>query len=475
MSYEDRIYMLYGGACISPSRSGIGIPVFTSYPENNLFVCSTDLHLKVKSFQLMQHFEQGVVPFSMDEMNDLKQVQVCEADLLPIIVFDNNKMRLFLGDDIVGVRREILDSFNLDNKVIVDLLSQIDSIINQLNSLKLKEDLEPHEARKRIVPRPARFWLDKVIGRLIDSDLKSQEISAADRTNVRAELLAWADEIAEYSTSPIFGYFVDIINKVDSRGIYTEDIIACVLTVRMYGTIARKDKTLDLIRMFREKYNRGPVGILEEIVGNEKHSLRNRAISAIDGYHQVVRDMIKSFKFNPNRDVDVGNILLTTFLLDRERQWPDDILKTIEDYKDYHHIKLRENIAQRADNIDLLNKLKIRRLKETKIFQNLKFEEDQKINNNSKSPLKSGSRDKVIDISVLRDKFDKEILDIRKEIDISNNSIRNCIKYIDLSNKMLFLKRKYGNFYERFMIIDLDEIGLNESFVNNLSTNYVLD
>jgi hypothetical protein len=325
---------------VSGSKNGICIPLFIKRPENFYYIPTTNNNLEIQGFQVCLDFERKIRGIPHESID---KTQYIKGDTLPIILISNDEIKIISGDNILDIEAKL--ERDSSDEISQEALANIRYLIASnpgVTDFRQQNSFWP--MREEEIPKPvgARLWLDKVVQEL--EYIPNHKINDIEkiRGEVRLSLLAWAQELAEHATSPIFYHFVSAVTKAHRMGVYTEDLMATAILKRVSENIARKDRIVDLIRDFRDQYHRGPLESVQNLAEIAEGPVANRATKVLNDYYEYVKlEIDRNFPYF---------VLLATFLADRYDQWPFDV-------KDYfssslvQHKKILDGLIKKRTEI----------------------------------------------------------------------------------------------------------------------------
>ena len=419
---SDDVYQLCAAIRFCASGDGLLIPVYSSYPRNQYFIASTDCSMLIDSFQeldfLLEHIVQTDSAFQ-------EKTQFMIGDATPIIMSVNDSLVTVHGDDIRG----IIESINIlgigDEPLVRELVDHLEDLDKSpLEDARARDGEWSDLYESEVDPKPARLWLDVAIQDLDERFKSASDIEQA-KGKVRLQLLAWASNIADVATTPVFQHFLWAARKVERQGVYVEDILAAAIVNWVCQDVGRLDRLVDLVREFRQSYNRGPLTSVLELAGQQVPTLARWAKRSLDNYYRYMRKIVDS--------APPYHLLVITFVADDGEHWPADIRTKLGKRAEKYAKELRSLLSRRQGLVDELELGRRRR------------------------------QDPAARADLYRSQRSLEV------------TIRNTTATLDAVTKALATSDKYGDYTRRFRGIDYNALGLSRDFFLRIDHYPVLE
>ena len=433
----NRPYMIYSAINIGNSENGICVPVFSHSHYNELFVPVTDSLLKIVDFKEFHGFNdrQFVLPYDLDI-----QYYYVPGACLPILALDRGRIVAVDGADIYETFQNLLDIKEISGEIVSEIIFDIERILHSARPAIDHQDHVPDWLDPNLEPKGSKFWLDNAITELRSAG--SRPITSDQSGAVRLKLLAWAKDLGEHATTPIFRHFLSAAKIAERAGVKVDDIVATALLRRMTEGIPREDSAVMLVGNFRQRYERGPLQSVIELSQSGKSEFSSRALKVLSEYYSYIDKNLKANSRNRY------GVLSAAYAADSSDQWPPHIKeKLISCRKDYLDSTLKD-INKHQSMVKNFN------LTRTRI----------------REKVRQGFKTTDVDRFAVRSQAQKLLA--------SADNIQKNIEMIDMLSKSLsgnvsqeYRKRSTG--------IDYRLIGLNEdlmtSIFGTLNESYLMD
>lgn len=406
----NEVYQLSSVLKLPRGGEAVTVPLFKSYPRNEIFVAKTDASLKLIEFDDLVGFENYICSPNFDK---IEKTQYKIGDYLPIIVIEEDEVKTFVGESLREILFKLNNAKSAEHGPVADMVTLFQKLVDGTvvgQEIPQEDQIDRlFEIDSALEPVPSRLWLDTAVRDADERVLRTWDSKYEALNKVRLSLLAWTQEVLQGATTPVIRHFQLSLGKIERLGVYTEDIYAAVIFKRAIDGYKASD-ILDMIRDHRDIYGRGPLSSLFALTKHRSGPFFERAQALIMPYRELVEDQIKN--------EEPYALLALSFAADSPDQWGEKL-----------YAMTVRRIQHKSEKIEILAERKQRLSLEA--AQSKKFRKDSKLFGH--------------------------IEEVRKEI-------RHEVAMLDSLKKLLSEEPTHYRFNSRFEV-DYNFIGISEDFV----------
>lgn len=342
----SKTYRIYSAINIGKAESGLCIPLFTHQYYNTLFTPVTDELLNIVEFQPTNEFSSRMIHLPAEL--DIDHYYTA-GDCLPIVALDSGRIIAINGNDVLDIIRILSDMQDNYGEIVRELIENLKHIALKKIDRRASQNFVPASLGPSLQPKGSTLWLDNAIVDLKLADINGK-ITEEQAGSARLKLLAWAKDLGEHSTTPIFRYFLSAAKIAERAGVEVEDIVATALLRRMTEEIPRDNNVIALVHNFRQRYERGPLESVIELSETDQSEFSDRAKQVLVEYFSYI-----------NEKIDSGNkrtILSATYAADSGDQWPNNIRDKLILIRKRYLDNILSDISDHQDMIQEFDRIK---------------------------------------------------------------------------------------------------------------------